>query len=54
MQVKRDLRTSRTLPVFMHGSETWNETEQTEVRALELSYLRATCGFMRMAGVGSE
>ncbi len=49
MEVKRGLRDSILLPVFIYGSETWtwNRAQQSRVHAVEMSYLRGACGVTR-------
>ncbi len=49
MDVKRGLRNNILFTNLSHGSEnwTWNETQQSRVRAVEISYLRGACGVNR-------
>ncbi len=46
MYVKRGLRNSIPLPSLTYGSEnwTWNGVQQSRLRAVEMSYLRGSCG----------
>ncbi len=56
MEVKRGLRNSILLPTLTYGSEpwTWNRAQQSRVHALELSYLRGSCGVTRWDGESNE
>ncbi len=56
MDVKKGLRNSILLPTLTYGSEnwTWNGAQQSRVRAVEMSYLRGTCGVIRWDGVSTE
>ncbi len=49
MDVKRHLRNSNLLPTLSFGLEnwTWNGTQQSRVRAVEMSYWRGACGVSR-------
>ena len=51
MEVKRGLRNS-ILQTLMYESETWtwNKTQQSRVRAMEIIYLRGACGVIRWEG----
>ncbi len=54
MEVKRGLRNSILLPTLTYGSETWNRAQQSEVHAVEMSYLRGTCGVARWENKSNE
>ena len=49
VDVKKGLRDSIVLPTLTYGSETWtwNEAQQSRIRAVEMSYLRGACGLTR-------
>ncbi len=55
MDLKRGLRNSSLLPTLTYGSEnwTWNGVQQSEVRAVEMSYLRGACGVNRWDGASN-
>ncbi len=44
------------LPTLSYASETWtwNATEQSRIRAVEMSYLRGACGMSRWDGESNE
>ena len=46
VDVKKGLRDSIVLPTLTYGCETWtwNEMQQSRIRAVEMSYLRGACG----------
>ncbi len=56
MDEKRGLRNSILLPTLTYGSEnwTWNGTQQSRDRAVEMSYLRGACGVSRWDGLNNE
>ncbi len=56
IEVKRALRNSILLPILMYGSETWtwNRGQRLRVRAVEMSYLRGTCGVTRWHAESNE
>ena len=56
MEVKRGLRNSILLLILTYGSEMWmwNRAQQSRVRAVEMSYLRRTCGVTRWEGESNE
>lgn len=56
MEVKKNLRESIIVPTLTYGSELWkwNEAEQSKVRAVEMTYLRAGCGVTRLDRMRNE
>ncbi len=50
------LGNSILLPTLNYGSEnwTWNGAQQLRVRAVEMSYLRGTCGVSKWDGLSNE
>ncbi len=56
MKVKRDLRNTVMVPTLTYASETWawNESQRSRVQAVEMSYLRSTCGVNRIDGMSNE
>ncbi len=56
MGVKRDLRNTVIIPTLTYASETWawNESQRSRVQAVEMSYLRSTCGVSRVDGMSNE
>ncbi len=56
MEVKRDPRNSILLSTLTYGSEnwTWNGAQQLRVHAVEMSYLRGSCGVNRWDGQSNE
>ncbi len=56
MEVKRGLRNSILLPTLTYGSEnwTWNGMQQSRVHAVEMGYMRGSCGVSRLNGLSNE
>ncbi len=56
MEIKKALHHSIRVPTLRHASETraWNEGQRCRIQAVEMSYLRGTCGLNRMDGESSE
>ena len=56
MEVKKGLRDSIVLPTLTYGSETWtwNEAQQSKIRAVEMDYLRGACGVTRLERESNE
>ncbi len=56
LDVKRGLRNSILFPSLTYGSEnwTWSRTEQSRVRASEMSYPRGASGVNSWDGVSNE
>ncbi len=56
MEVKKGLRGGTIVPTITYASETWvwNERQRSRIRAVEMSYLRSTCGVWRMDGENNE
>ncbi len=56
MDMKRGLRNSCLIPTLTYGSEnwTWSGAQQLRVRAIEMSYLRGSCGVNRWDGLSNE
>ncbi len=50
------VRNSVLLPTLTYGSETWtwNRVQQSRVQAVEMSYLRGTCGVTMWDGESNE
>ncbi len=49
MGVKKGIRNSVILPTLSYASKTWtwNATQQSRIRAVEISYMRGSCGVSR-------
>ncbi len=56
MEVKRDLRNTVIVSTLTYVSKTWarNERQRSRVQAVEMSYLRSSCGVSRMDGLSNE
>ena len=56
VEVKKNLRDSIVLPTLTYGSEVWkwNVAEQSKIRAVEMTYLRAGAGITRLDRVSNE
>ncbi len=52
----RDLRNTIIVPTLTYPSEmwAWNESQRSRLQAVEMSYLRSTCGVSRMDGMSNE
>ncbi len=55
-EVERDLRNTIIVPTLTYASETWtrNENQRSRLQAVEMSYLKSTCGVRRMDGMSNE
>ncbi len=49
MAVKKGIRNSVILPTLSYASETWtwNAAQRSQIRAVEMSYMRSACGVSR-------
>ena len=56
VEVKKGLRDSIVLPTLTYGSETWtwNEAQQSKIRAVEMDFLRSACGLTRLERESNE
>ena len=56
IEVKKNLRESIVLPTLSYGSEMWkwNTSDQSKIRAVEMTYLRAGVGVTRMDRISNE
>ncbi len=56
MEIKKALRDCIMVPTLPYTSDTWrsNEGQRSRIKAVEMSYLRGTCGLNRMDGEGNE
>ncbi len=56
MEVKKGIRNSVILPIPSYASETWtwNAAQQSQIQAVEVSYMRGACGVSRWDGESNE
>ncbi len=56
IEVKNGIRNSVILPTLSYASETWtlNAAQQSQIRAVEMSYKRGACGVSRWDGESNE
>ncbi len=56
MEVKKGIRNSVILPTLSYASETWtwNAAQQSQISAVEMSYMRGPRGVLRWDGESNE
>ncbi len=54
MEIKKALHDSLIVPTLMYVNETWNEGQRSRIQAVEMSYLRGTCGLNKMDDESNE